>query len=159
LAAEHLALDRAVLLQRRHVLVVHERRARAPVLRAETAAVPPATPQPLADHLRLPNPQGQRASSTRPASRDRDGELPGTADRLSVFPSRRCSSSCPSASPARSSSSSSSRSSSTSSLSTISTGSSPSVSAPLRSATSGLLPFGVLPAFVHWGACREQAPA
>src|SRR5262249_31946297 len=39
LAAEHLALAGAELLERLHVLVVHERRPRAACRRAETAAV------------------------------------------------------------------------------------------------------------------------
>src|SRR5688572_22928943 len=51
LAAEQLALAGAHLLQRRHVLVVHERRARAALLRAETAAVLAAgSAELLADH-------------------------------------------------------------------------------------------------------------
>src|SRR5688500_19055116 len=45
LPAEHLALARAELLQRRHVLVIDERRARAAFLRAEPAAVLAISPE------------------------------------------------------------------------------------------------------------------
>src|SRR5262245_50256310 len=51
LAGEHLTLVVAELLQRRHVLVVHERGARAALLRAEPAAVLAPGAELLADHL------------------------------------------------------------------------------------------------------------
>src|SRR5260370_30169284 len=52
LAAEELALTGAKLLQRLHVLVVHERRPRTALFRAEPAAILPAPSELLANHRR-----------------------------------------------------------------------------------------------------------
>src|SRR5215510_2716021 len=60
--AHHLTLHIAELLQGCHVLVVHEGGARAALLRAEAAAILPATSHLLADHLSAPIVGGKERS-------------------------------------------------------------------------------------------------